>query len=184
MNLFFFDIETACGYPDYETFSAEDERGSKLFHSKYKRMNWEEKYSGIEEAYLEQGGIISTYGRIVCISFGYIDDNDQSQIRSFYGEDEKDIVYDINSPEYIKYKIKRLGSKKPLCRIGSDEFYYIKTTKELEQLCKLNESRYNQLQQLLKGTEFSGTCAIFSMWYSFCVCPAIFLFTHFISLVY
>ena len=96
MNLFFFDIETACGYPDYETFSAEDERGSKLFHSKYKRMNWEEKYSGIEEAYLEQGGIISTYGRIVCISFGYIDDNDQSQIRSFYGEDEKDIVNSFN----------------------------------------------------------------------------------------
>lgn len=36
-----------------------------------------------------------------------------------------------------------------------------------EQLCKLNKSNHKQLQQLLKGTEFSGTCVIFSMWYSF-----------------
>jgi len=36
-----------------------------------------------------------------------------------------------------------------------------------EQLCKLNKSRHNKLQQLLSGTEFDGTCTIFSMWYSF-----------------
>ena len=71
------------------------------------------------------------------------DDSEDDYIKGARGaealedEDEKDIVYDINSPEYIKYKTKHLGSKKPLCRIGSDEFYYIKTTKELEQLCKL-----------------------------------------------
>ena len=60
-------------------------------------MNWEEKYSSIEEAYLEQGGIISTYGRIVCISFGFTDDSGQAQIRSIYGEDEKDIVDSFNN---------------------------------------------------------------------------------------
>ena len=36
-----------------------------------------------------------------------------------------------------------------------------------EQLCKLNTLTHNQLQQLLEGTEFDGTCTIFSMWYSF-----------------
>jgi hypothetical protein len=36
-----------------------------------------------------------------------------------------------------------------------------------EQLCKLNKSKHNQLQHLLRGTEFAGTCTIFSMWYSF-----------------
>ena len=97
MELFMFDIETACGYPDWKTFSLEDERGSKLFESKYHRMGWQEKYSSLEEAYKEQGGIISTYGRIVCISFGFIDDSGQSQIRSIYGEDEMEIVLSFNN---------------------------------------------------------------------------------------
>lgn len=95
-DLFMFDIETAGNYPDWETFKSSDERGSKLFEGKYNKMNWEEKYGTIDQAYLENAGIISTYGRIVCISFGYIDSNDQKQIRSFYGEDEKDIVNSFN----------------------------------------------------------------------------------------
>ena len=36
-----------------------------------------------------------------------------------------------------------------------------------EQLCRLKQTHNNQLQQLLEGTEFNGTCAIFSLWYSF-----------------
>ena len=31
MELFHWDIETACGFPNWETFKLEDERGSKLF---------------------------------------------------------------------------------------------------------------------------------------------------------
>lgn len=52
-------------------------------------------------------------------------------------DDEKDILYDIKSSEYIKYKIEHLGSKKPCCKIGSDEFYYINTSKQLKNLCDL-----------------------------------------------
>jgi len=97
MELFHFDIETCGQYKDYDSFLDNDERGAKLFESKYEKMNWQEKYSSIEEAYKEQGGIISTYGRIVCISFGYIDDNGVDQIRSIYGDDEKDIVESFNN---------------------------------------------------------------------------------------
>ena len=97
MELFHFDIETACNYPNWENFLSEDERGAKLFESKYHRMNWEEKYSSIEEAYLEQGGIISTYGRIVCISFGYIDNEGNNKISSYYGDNEEDIVNSFNN---------------------------------------------------------------------------------------
>ena len=95
MELFMFDIETVCQYKDYETFLLNDERGAKLFEGKWERMRWNEKTS-LEESYLEQGGIISTYGKICCISFGYIDSNDQKQIRSFYGENEKEIVNNFN----------------------------------------------------------------------------------------
>ncbi len=97
MELFHFDIETAGQYKDYDSFLDNDERGAKLFMSKYEKMNWSEKYSDINEAYLENAGIISTYGRIVCISFGYTDSNGEKHIRSFYGDDERDIVESFNN---------------------------------------------------------------------------------------
>ncbi len=95
-DLFHFDIETVGCYPDFDTFLKSDERGSKLFLSKYDKMNWKEKYSDINEAYLENAGIIPTYGKIVCISFGYIN-SDKNSISSFYGDDEKEIVEKFNN---------------------------------------------------------------------------------------
>jgi predicted PolB exonuclease-like 3'-5' exonuclease len=96
MELFMFDIETCGEYADYNTFLLEDERGAKLFESKFKKMGWESKYENVETAYLESAGIISTYGKICCISFGYVDDSGTKQIKSFYGEDERDIVNKFN----------------------------------------------------------------------------------------
>ncbi len=96
MELFHFDIETCGYYPDYNTFLLEDERGAKLFESKFKKMGWDSKYENVETAYLESAGIISTYGKICCISFGYVDGSGVKQIRSFYGEDEKEIVNNFN----------------------------------------------------------------------------------------
>jgi len=95
-ELFHFDIETCGEYPDYQTFLLEDERGAKLFQSKFDKMNWSEKYSDINEAYLENAGIVPTYGKICCISFGYLDNEGQKQIRSIYGEDEREIVNSFN----------------------------------------------------------------------------------------
>ena len=96
MELFMFDIETVGEYKDYQTFLLNDERGAKLFEGKWKRMKWDEKFS-LEDSYLDQAGIISTYGKICCISFGYVDGNGEKQIRSFYGEDERYIVESFNN---------------------------------------------------------------------------------------
>ena len=96
MELFFFDLETAGQYKDYDSFLDNDERGAKLFLNKYEKMNWSEKYDDINAAYLDNAGIISTYGRIVCISFGY-ESNGEKHIRSFYGDDERDIVESFNN---------------------------------------------------------------------------------------
>ena len=96
MELFFFDIETCGEYKDYDSFLDNDERGARLFLGKYEKMNWSEKYEDINEAYLDNAGIISTYGRIVCISFGY-ESNGEKMIRSFYGDDERDIVESFNN---------------------------------------------------------------------------------------
>jgi predicted PolB exonuclease-like 3'-5' exonuclease len=96
MELFFFDIETCGEHKDYDTFLDSDERGARLFMNKYEKMNWCEKYTDVNEAYIENAGIISTYGRIVCISFGY-ESNGEKHIRSFYGDDERDIVESFNN---------------------------------------------------------------------------------------
>ena len=96
MELFHFDIETAGQFKSYDDFLDSDERGARLFMSKYEKMNWQDKYSDINEAYIENAGIISTYGRIVCISFGY-ESNGEKHIRSFYGDDERDIVESFNN---------------------------------------------------------------------------------------
>lgn len=96
MDLFFFDIETCGQHKDYDTFLNTDERGAKLFLSKCEKMSWLEKYNDINEAYIENAGIISTYGKIVCISFGY-EANGEKHIRSLYGDDERDIVESFNN---------------------------------------------------------------------------------------
>lgn len=109
MELFHFDIETAANYKDFETFETNDERGSKLFKDKFDRLGWSSRYDDVESAYLDQAGIISTYGRIVCISFGYIDNEGHNKITSFYGDDEKDIVEKFNN------LLIRIESKFTLC---------------------------------------------------------------------
>lgn len=95
-ELFHFDIETCANYKDYTSFLQNDERGAKLFESKFYKMQWQDKYKSLDEAYFENAGIVSTYGRICCISFGYLDSNMDKQIRSFYGKDEMDIVNSFN----------------------------------------------------------------------------------------
>lgn len=96
MELFHFDIETASQYNDYKTFIENDERGAKLFEKKFYKMNWDEKYSSIDMAYEEMGCIMSTYGRIVCISCGFIDDKGNNRITSYFGTDEEDLLNQFN----------------------------------------------------------------------------------------
>lgn len=97
MELFHFDIETCAEHPDYETFLSNDKRGAELFKNKFKKMRWDEKYESLNEAYQDNAGIVSTYGKIVCISFGYIDNTGEKKISSFYGDDERDIVDSFNN---------------------------------------------------------------------------------------
>ena len=96
MELFHFDIETAGQYRNFSEFEKNDERGSNLFRGKFHKMGWDSKYENVDEAYADNCGIVPTYGRIVCISFGYLD-NGQERISSFYGDDEKDIVEKFNN---------------------------------------------------------------------------------------
>lgn len=96
-ELFHFDIETAGQHKDFSTFREADSRGADLFESKYNKLGWEEKFDDLETAYIENAGIVSTYGRIVCISFGFIDNSGEKKISSFSGDNEEEIVTSFNN---------------------------------------------------------------------------------------
>lgn len=96
MELFHFDIESCGQYPDFNTFESSDKRGSELFKTKYLKLHLDDKFT-IDEAYLDQSPIISTYGKICCISFGFIDTAGEKKISSFYGDNEEQIVTDFNN---------------------------------------------------------------------------------------
>jgi len=99
-ELFFFDIETVGNYPTLEDLKESNQKEFELFQHKYEKMKWDEKYDSIDDAYLNNAGIISTFGKIVCISCEYKDNNGEMRISSIYGDDEKDIVDKFN--QYLK----------------------------------------------------------------------------------
>lgn len=104
-DLFFFDIETCGVTATFNEFKTFDERGASLFQSKYNKMGWEEKWGSIEEAWKENAGIISTYGKICCISCGFLTPQGEIRITSFSGDDEREIVNQFND------LLKRIQSK-------------------------------------------------------------------------
>lgn len=94
-DLFHFDIETTAQYESFYHLEQVDKRGADLFRNKYE-WTWSDKYSSVEEAYLDKAGVLSTYGKIICISFGFLDNNNIPKIKSFYGHDEYEIVNSFN----------------------------------------------------------------------------------------
>lgn len=121
MELFHFDIETCGSFRDYESFKLADERGAKLFEGKWSRMGWDKKFS-LVDSYLDQAGIISTYGKICCISCGYLGEDGQKMIKSFYGEDEQEIVDGFN--ELLK-KIEKKSFKLAGYRIANFDIPWV-----------------------------------------------------------
>jgi hypothetical protein len=142
-NLFYFDIETVGQYKDLETLKENDKRGYDLFLKKYEKnaSMREGENTSPEIAYLNYSPIFSTYGKIVCISFGYFHEQNENgyTINSLYGDNEEDIMkqaqnlfskvskkhlflsgYNINSFDipWINHKFNKYGlSLPPVLRI-------------------------------------------------------------------
>ena len=52
--------------------------------------------------YLDRGGIMAEFGKIICISIGMMEKNEKLKIKSFYNDDEKQLLLEFgelfNSP--------------------------------------------------------------------------------------
>ena len=93
-TILFLDIETVSQYPN---FSELTEDTQKLWEKKSQRIIEEGKTAA--DCY-PKAGIFAEFGKIVCISVGYIKTLDNTRtlrIKSFYGEDEKKLLTEFNA---------------------------------------------------------------------------------------
>ncbi len=93
-KILFFDIETV---PEYEKYSEMSEKKQELWTKKIKFQSNQENLTS-EELY-KSAGIYAEFGKIVCISVGFIykkQNTEKFRIKSYYGHDERKLIYNFN----------------------------------------------------------------------------------------
>lgn len=97
-KILFLDIETV---PNHPTWDKVEESEQKLWDKKT-RFQRKDDFTA-EEFYLERGGIMAEFGRIICITVGMVEKNDTLKIKSFSGHDELKLLQKFgeifNSPK-------------------------------------------------------------------------------------
>lgn len=96
-KLLFFDIECATLTDNYEKDIPEPlkKKWSIIANSFRKRYPDEMENKSDEEIYYLKGMLYPEFGRVVCVSFGY-EDSGEFKTKSFYGENEKQILESVN----------------------------------------------------------------------------------------
>ena len=82
-NIIFLDIETVPQYPDYQSVP---DAFKKLWDRKAERL-FDEQHTSSEEVY-HKAGIFSEFGKIICVSVGYMYNN-TLRVKSFYSDDNE-----------------------------------------------------------------------------------------------
>lgn len=94
-KIIFLDVETVPIVYNFEELQPET---AELWNRKSRYMQKSQEIS-VEESY-QKAGIFAEFGKIVCISVGYILDEKAGRklrVKSFYGKDEKEILTKFNS---------------------------------------------------------------------------------------
>ncbi len=89
-NVLFIDIETV---PQTYQYAELDEATRSLFDSKTRFLQNEQR--SFEDLYNERGGILAEFGKIVCISAGFLRETStgkQIRMKSFYHDDEETLL--------------------------------------------------------------------------------------------
>lgn len=115
-NVLFLDIETVSAEPSFEYL---DEEFQMLWELKSKYFREKDGLS-LEESY-SRAGIYAEFGKIVCVSVGFIthlSGQRAYRTKSFYGEDEKQILSDFS--ELLTLHFNKFDSL--LCAHNGKEF--------------------------------------------------------------
>ncbi|MBW7868550.1 MAG: 3'-5' exonuclease [Brumimicrobium sp.] len=89
-KVLFLDIETV---PQYYTYSELDETSAALFSHKTQSLQ-KENYT-VENAYADRAGIFAEFGKIICISVGFVREtrtDKEIRLKSFYHDDEETLL--------------------------------------------------------------------------------------------
>ncbi len=95
-NILFLDIETVSQYSSYDQLP---ESWQYLWKKKADILLRNREEETVESVY-QRAGIYAEFGKIICISCGFILGNGDSRkicIKSFYGDDEKQLLTDFNN---------------------------------------------------------------------------------------
>ncbi len=96
-KVLFLDIETVPGAGLWEDLT---EAEQMLWDKKTRFQRKEDVEAG--DFYVERGGIMAEFGKIICITIGMLEKNDTLKIKSFSGHDEKKMLLEFgeifNSP--------------------------------------------------------------------------------------
>lgn len=90
-QILFLDLETV---PQHENWNELSER-TKVLWEKKTQFQRKENISP-EEYYYERAGILSEFGKIICLSCGLIIEDKKIRIKSFYGDREEKILIEFN----------------------------------------------------------------------------------------
>lgn len=89
-KVLFLDIETV---PQVYDFDALDEKTRTLFEAKTKFL--QKEATGFQDVYNDRAGIYAEFGKIVCISVGFVNETStgrQIRLKSFYHDDEETLL--------------------------------------------------------------------------------------------
>ena len=89
-KILFLDIETVPQVYQYKDVEAD---AKKLFEAKTRSLVKDDKT--FDDAYNERAGILAEFGKIICISVGFVNETRtgrQMRIKSFYHEDEETLL--------------------------------------------------------------------------------------------
>ena len=108
------DIETVPQYPSYEDSSPEEQA---LWNRKAENL----KRAEVDTAasIYQRAGIYAEFGKIICISTGFLTgdkNNRQFRIKSFYGDNEKELLMEFDE------LLRKLKNKVLLCAHNGKEF--------------------------------------------------------------
>lgn len=113
-NILFIDVETV---PQYKSYNALPESKKKFWDHKASLLSKTEEQT--PENLYERAGIYSEFGKVVCISCGYIktmEGNSQLFIKSFSGHDERSVLTGFSE------MISKLSPSWFLCAHNGKEF--------------------------------------------------------------
>lgn len=89
-KILFLDIETVPQTGDWNSLTETEQN----LWDKKTRLQRKEDFTA-EEFYLERGGIMAEFGKIICISVGILEKNEKLMIKSFSGDDEKNLLVEF-----------------------------------------------------------------------------------------